>query len=138
MPRLLLCLGLLCLAGCSKGTNIHSSFSLEHGSTKAIFLEPAAQERTIVASWSGGEGGLDGYIVTAANENEAIKGMDESPRPDKKIILQGMEMKGKDSHEFTFTAKANQGYALVLHRDINAKGPKTVKVTAEMKTKQGG
>jgi hypothetical protein len=155
MKNALFIAGLTCLfglAGCSKTTDISESYTMTFGDSKAIMIEPASQDRTITASWNvEGGGGMHGYIVTATDEKSALKGMDESSSPDRKTIIKDTNdklcsMKDKAKHEFTFTAKANQGYAFVLHRDINDnithKGaPKDAKVKVEVKevkAKSGG
>lgn len=141
---------LLCLAGCSKSADISKSYTMECGESKAIMIEPDSKDRTMTASWSvEGGGGMDGYVVATTDEKEAVKGMDESSSPDRKTIIKdsagkNCAIKDKATHEFTFTAKANQGYALVLHRDMNDdttmhKGaPKKAPVKVEIKVKPGG
>ena len=136
--------GVLSLAGCSKSGDISESYTMTFGESKGIMIEPAPADRTMTASWSvEGGGGLHGYVVTATDEKSALKGMDESSSPDRKIIIKDTgdklcSMKDKAKHEFTFVAKAGQGYAFVLHRDINDnithKGaPKDAKVKVEIK-----
>ena len=143
--------GLICLvsfAGCSKTADVSETYSMTFGDSKAILIEPASHDRTFTAGWSvEGGGGMHGYVVTANDEKSALKGMDESPSPDKKTIIKDTadkpcSMKDKAKHEFTFVAKANQGYALVLHRSINDnvdhKGaPKDAKVKVDIKEVKG-